>query len=205
MILSKKSLSNSLTAVVLLLCAVSLLLSGNVPGPMVLRASAMSIGDESPDPGRLKIRAMLGKKSFALGERTPLLLQVTNTGTQVLPVADPRRGGDSLNIWLRMPDGHEENFTTGEALREPGVPEILVDMRIPPGRQQIFEFDLAALTSLRQTGRYTIKLVYVWKTGEQPWRSGEIPFAITARRLKRVRQTADEKEKSMNLIAPQMN
>jgi len=180
----------SLHAVIIVACAVYVL-ADSVPRPVVL-TSAMSIPDKSPR--RVKIRAALRKKSFALGERVPLMLYVTNMGREVLAVADPRRGGDSLHIRLRKPDGVEEEFTTGEALREPGVPEILVDMRIPPGRQQIFEFDLAALTSLQQTGRYTIKLVYVSKAGEQPWRSGEIPFAITGERVKEHAKTAAEKE-----------
>ncbi|MFS8087195.1 MAG: hypothetical protein ACMG6H_16295, partial [Acidobacteriota bacterium] len=64
------------------------------------------------------IKSALGKKSFVLGERVSLMVYVANTGAEVLPVADPRRGGDSLHLRLRLPDGQERAFTTGEALQE---------------------------------------------------------------------------------------
>lgn len=126
----------------------------------------------------LEIKAELGREYFAMGERIPLVLSVTNKGTEVSPVADPRRGGDSLMILLMMPNGQERGLTIGEALGEPGVPEILVDMRIPPGREQLFEFDLAKLTRFDRPGNYRAKLIYIWKKGEMPWNSAELDFVI---------------------------
>jgi hypothetical protein len=144
----------------------------------------MTLSNDSPSPTRLKIEATLGKKSIALGQRVQLVLWITNQGRELVTVADPRRGGDSLRLWLRLPNGEERSFTTGEALRAPGVKQVLVGMRVPSGVRQNFEFDLAQLATLDQPGRYVLKLEYTWKAGEQAWHSAEMPFLITTRRVK---------------------
>ena len=190
---SKTSLAVMLLAVILLVFAGCLLLFSNVHHPLITGAEAMSVSDESSGSTRLKIEATLGKKSFALGQRVQLVLWVTNQEKELVTVADPRRGGDSLRLSLRLPDGEERSFTTGEALRAPGVKQILVGMRVPPGVRQNFEFDLAKLVTLDQPGRYLLKLEYTWKAGEQAWHSAEMPFSIAAPTRSRARPTAKKK------------
>jgi len=175
------------------LCATMLALAPYVSGAwLTLSGSTMTTNVEDEATANLKIEARLGKKSFVVGERVQLVLWITNQGKELVTVADPRRGGDSLQIWLKLPDGEECSFTTGEALRAPGVKQVLVGMRLPPGVRQNFEFDLAKLTSLNEPGRYQLRLHYTWKAGEQAWHSPEMPFSITAARRQRAHPLAKD-------------
>jgi hypothetical protein len=147
------------------------------------RASAIPgarVSNDESATTKLKIEARLGKRSFANGERAQLVLWITNRSKELVTVEDPRRGGDSLRLKLRLPSGDERSFTTGEALSAPGVKQVLVPARLPPGVRQNFEFDLAQLTDLSQPGRYVLRLQYTWKSGEPAWHSLEMLFTITA-------------------------
>lgn len=158
------------------------------PGTLLKLADLKPAGTIPTTPTNLdenlKIEAKLGKRSFIIGERVQLVLWITNRQTELLAVADPRRGGDSLRLRLRLPNGEERSFTSGEALSAPGVRQIPGDMRLPPGVRQNFEFDLAKLTDLTKPGRYVLKLEYTWRSGEEVWRSDEMPFSIVASRRK---------------------
>src|SRR5437016_5885779 len=151
-----------------------------------------NLSDQNSAITNLKIEARLGNKSFALGERAQLVLWITNRGKELVTVNDPRRGGDSLRLWLRPPSGEERSFTTGEALRAPGVKQIAVGMRLPPGVRQNFEFDLAKLTDLSEPGRYVLRLEYTWQSGKQAWHSTEMPFSITAARRRAAEPLVNE-------------
>jgi len=90
------------------------------------------------------IQAKLARKDFAVAERISFTLSVTNlSATEVLPVSDPRRGGDSLRFTVCFPNGQELSFTVGDALEAPGVKQVPIDMRVPPTVRQDFEFDVA--------------------------------------------------------------
>lgn len=126
------------------------------------------------------IQATLERKEFAVAERIVLTLSVTNSSaTELLLVADPRRGGDSLRFTVRFPDGQEPSFTVGEALQAPGVRQVPADMAVPPGVRQDLEFDLAQWVRFQDPGKYRLKIHYEWKKGESPW-SGEISFTLNS-------------------------
>ena len=126
------------------------------------------------------IQAKLARKDFAVGESVPFTLSVANpSATELLAVADPRRGGDSLRFTVGFPNGQELSFTTGEALQAPGVKQIPIDMRVPPNVRQDFEFDLTEWIRFEKPGSYRLKVGYEWKKGEPPW-SSEVTFVINS-------------------------
>src|SRR5436853_276241 len=108
------------------------------------------------------IQAKLGRKDFAVGESVQFTLSVTNpSATELLAVADPRRGGDSLRFNVGFPNGQELSFTTGEALQAPGVKQIPIDMRVPPNVRQDFEFEI--LAHVRRHSHIYGNLFHSWR------------------------------------------
>src|SRR5438046_10147608 len=99
------------------------------------------------------IQAKLTRQDFAIAEQVVFTLSVVNpSAAEVVLVADPRRGGDSLCFFLRLPSGKVLPFTVGLALQAPGVKQIPQDMVVPPQVQQDFAFDLAEWIRFEKPG-----------------------------------------------------
>src|SRR4051812_1210215 len=99
----------------------------------------------APLPVPLQIEARLGRSSFALHERVPLSLSVATTGNERVYVPDPTRGGSSLELRLRRPEGTVEVVRPGEAPPPAGTKHMMANAALVPGDTTTFEFDLAEL------------------------------------------------------------
>ena len=125
------------------------------------------------------IQAFLPQQIFAVGEKIPLTLAVSNPEPEVISVIDPRRGGKYFRLRIMVAPDEWRVVTMAEALSAPGVPVIVTQVQVPVGGKWDFDFDLSKLTSLDQPGSFALVVEYEWLPG-QVWTSSPIPFWIVS-------------------------
>ena len=125
----------------------------------------------------LNIQAGLAAQTFALGEKVPLALAITNPGPEGGSAVDPRAGGRFLRFYVTVPGGGRRTFTMEEATAAPGVPPLVPKIQCPPEYRWDIEFDLSNLTPLNQPGMWSVMLEYEPEPGRK-WTSAEMPFVI---------------------------
>jgi hypothetical protein len=114
------------------------------------------------------------------GDPITVVLTVENPGPDVIFVPDPRRGGGSLVLRLKLPSGEERVITMGDPPYAHGVKPQHINLRTPPNEKQTIDFELGPIAPISAPGRYALILEYAWKPGAQ-WRSPEIGFTVQAR------------------------
>ena len=124
----------------------------------------------------VEIQASLHPQTFTVGEQIPLVLTVSNSGPEVVRIADPRAGGNHFRFRVQVA-GETHLVTMAQATASPGVPSILSLLQVPVSDQWVFDFDIAQLAGLHQVGNYTLTVEYEWQPGET-WHSLPMLFQI---------------------------
>lgn len=130
-------------------------------------------------PG-LDIDARVDGASFALRERIPLIVTLTNTGSSVVRVPDPvASDGDAWALVLTRPDGS----ATRLPLNQTGVPaggmrQILM-LGVLPSEPLVLRFNVASLFHLIAPGDHSLVVECTLSPG-QTYRSSDIPFTLRA-------------------------
>lgn len=129
-------------------------------------------------PANLTIVARLDGASFALRERVPLAVVLTNPGVEGVAVPDPfANASGAMTLVLRRPEGSEQRLSLTEGAAPPGATLQLLNVTVLPGQDTVFRFNVAALFALLSPGDHAITVEYAWAPG-QHFRSPALPFHL---------------------------
>lgn len=120
--------------------------------------------------------AVVKPKSAKIGRPITVVIHVTNPGTGVFPVADPRTGTGSLVLRVTAP-GDTEKATPLGALTG-GVRPQVVNLQVLPGEGVDIDFELGLYVPLTAPGDHKLVLEYTWRP-RQTWRSPELGFSLS--------------------------